>query len=475
MKRLLFGMLLLPVAESLVAQHTVTNNGNLTIHSGGNLAVHGHFNNAASASLVNDGNLYIKRDLTSNQAAMSSGSGTLYLDGAVLQTLIGGQPFKTYNLVTGNSAGIYLNTDLYVSGAHSFNSGVITTAATPAYLAYEAGASYSGSADTRHVNGWVRKTGTTGFIYPVGNGAMQRPININNLSESSVFAVKYHAATPNTTQMQSPLVTVDPNEFWEVNRVSGGTARVTLNWDNSKVAMPSWIEPDIRVAAYEGSVWASQGGTASGSVATTGTITSDILSSFNLFTFGSISATLPLTLLQFDAKRKNAITEITWKTAEEQHVSHFTVERSENGTNFYAIGKVSARNAGRTELYSLFDDKPLLSIAYYRLKSTDQDGSSGLSHIVRVTETENGNQVLVNNPVRDRIALTAKGNLSGDFDYSIYDMHGKVVQRGKVNLRTNTQVYISIPGSIPSGSYTINLHKSSTFISKKIIVALTQP
>jgi hypothetical protein len=466
---------LLPVAGSVVAQNTVTNNGNLKIHSGGNLAVHGHFNNAAAASLVNDGNLYLKRDLSSNQAAMSNGSGTLYLNGAVLQTLNGAQPFKTYNLVTGNSAGMYLNTDLYVSGAHSFTSGVITTAATPAYLVYEAGASYSGSADAQHVNGWVRKTGTTGFIFPVGNGTVQRTININNLSASSVFAVKYSAATPNTTQLQSPLVTVDPNEFWEVSKVSGGTAQVTLNWDNSKVAMPSWIEPDIRVADYNGSVWAAQGGTASGSVATTGTITSTGLSSFNRFTFGSVSTTLPLTLLHFDAKRKNAITEITWKTAEEQHVSHFVVERSENGVDFYAIGKVSARNAGRTEHYSLADEKPVVSIAYYRLKSVDLDGSYSLSHIARVTETANGNQLLVNNPVRDRIALTAKGNLSGDFDYSIYDMHGKVVQRGKVNLRTNTQVFISIPGSIPSGSYTINLHKSSTFISKKIIVALTQP
>lgn len=475
MKQLLFGMLLLPAAGSVVAQNTVTNNGNLTIHSGGNLAVHGHFNNSAAASLVIDGSLYIKRDLTSNEAAMSSGAGTLYLNGAVLQTLDGAQPFKTYNLVTGNSAGMHLNTDLYVSGVHSFTSGVITTAATPAYLVYETGASYSGSADERHVNGWVRKTGTTDFIFPVGNGTVQRTIDINNLSAGSVFAVKYSAATPNTTQLQTPLVIVDPNEYWEINKVSGGSARVTLNWDNSKVAMPSWIEPDIRVAAYNGSVWASQGGTASGSTGTTGVITSNSLSSFHRFTFGSISTTLPLTLLHFDAKRKNDITEVTWKTAEEKHVSHFVVERSENGIDFYAIGKVSARNSGRTENYTLADDKPVVSIAYYRLKSVDMDGSSTLSHIVRVTETANGSQLLVNNPVRDRIALTAKGNLAGDFDYSLYDMHGKVVQRGKVSLSTNTQVFISIPGSIPSGTYTINLHRSSTFISKKIIVASTQP
>jgi methionine-rich copper-binding protein CopC len=78
--------------------------------------------------------------------------------------------------------------------------------------------------------------------------------------------------------------------------------------------------------------------------------------------------------------------------------------------------------------------------------------------------------LLVNNPVRDKILLTARGGLTGEFDYSLYDMNGKTVQRGKVNLRTNTQVAVPIVASVPPGTYTINLHKASLFISKKIII-----
>lgn len=473
MKQLLFGMLLLPVANSVVAQNTFNNTGNLKIHSGANLAVHGDFINSSTAGLVNDGNLYVKKNLSSNQSAMTTGAGTLYLNGAALQTLDGAQPFNTFNLVTGNSAGILLNTDLTVSGAHNFTSGVINTSATPNYLIYETTASYTGSGDGHHVNGWVKKNGTTDFIFPVGNGTVQRTININNLSASSVFAVKYGSATPNTTQMQSPIVMVDPNEYWEINKVSGGTAQVTLNWDRSKVTIPAWIESAIKVAAYNGSVWGSQGGTASGSIATTGTITSNALSSFNRFTFGSTSTVLPLTLVNFDAKRKNELTEVSWKTADEHNVNYFQVERSENGVDFYSIGKLSARNSGRTENYVLNDDKPLVSVAYYRLKSVDNDGSFTLSHLVRVAETSNNNLLIVNNPVYDKIVLTAKGDLTGEFDYSIYDINGKAVQRGKVNLKTNTQVIVPVSASISSGTYTISLHRQSIFISKKIIVALT--
>lgn len=87
MKQLLFGMLLLPVANSVVAQNTFNNTGNLNIHSGANLAIHGDFINSSTAALVNDGNLYVKRNLNSNQLAMTTGAGTLYLNGAALQTL----------------------------------------------------------------------------------------------------------------------------------------------------------------------------------------------------------------------------------------------------------------------------------------------------------------------------------------------------------------------------------------------------
>jgi hypothetical protein len=473
MKQLLFGMLLLPVANGVVAQNTFNNTGHLKIHSGANLAVHGNFINSSTAGLVNDGNLYVKRDLNSNQPAMSNGAGTLYLNGATRQTLDGAQPFKTFNLVTGNSAGIQLSTDLTVSGAHSFTSGVITTASTPYYLVYEANASYTGSGDDRHVNGWVKKNGTAGFVFPVGNGTVQRTLNINNLSASSVFAVKYASVTPNTTQRQAPIISVDPAEYWEVNKVSGGTAQVTMNWDKSKIDIPTWIITDVRVVAYDGSTWGSQGGTASGSLASTGTITSTSISSFNRFTFGSVSAILPLTLVNFNAKRKNELTEVTWRTADEHNVSHFIVERSENGLDFYAIGKVTARNSGRMENYTLSDENPLVNTVYYRLRSVDNDGSFSLSQIIRVAEAATGNSLLVNNPVYDKIILTAKSDLTGEFDYNIYDMNGKPVQRGKVNLRTNTQVVIPVSASMPSGTYTINLHKQSMFISKKIIVAIT--
>jgi hypothetical protein len=180
-------------------------------------------------------------------------------NGASAQAVNGAQPVKTYQLVTNNTAGITLNNDLSVANVHTFTDGVIATSATPNYLIYEAGASYTGDAHGRHVNGWVKKLGNTSFTFPVGNNIYERPVTVSNLSVSSELNGRYRAATPNSSSVQTPIMLVNSNEYWEINKVSGGTAQVTLGWDNTKVSFPPYTLADIRTTWYNGSSWANEG------------------------------------------------------------------------------------------------------------------------------------------------------------------------------------------------------------------------
>ena len=118
------------------------------------LYINGDFTNTSAASLTNNGSLYVRQNLTNDQVFASIGNGTLYLNGTAAQSVNGLQTFKTYNLTTNNMAGITLNNNLSVANSHAFTAGLITTSATPNYLIYEAGSSYSGDNDSRHVNGW---------------------------------------------------------------------------------------------------------------------------------------------------------------------------------------------------------------------------------------------------------------------------------------------------------------------------------
>ncbi len=62
---------------------------------------------------------------------------------------------------------------------------------------------------------------------------------------------------------------------------------------------------------------------------------------------------LPLTLLDFTVTKNGNIAQLKWQTANEVNTSHFDIERSTDGVNFTAIGKVDA--AGNS-----FDQRTIL-------------------------------------------------------------------------------------------------------------------
>jgi hypothetical protein len=474
MKKILFLPLLTAAAYFADAQVAATNTGTLYIsNSTSILHAESDFTNTSTGLFTNNGHFYVRGNLSNNEVSMAIGSGTLYLNGSSAQGLNGTQPFRTYNFISNNAAGITLNNNLSISGAHTFTNGIITTSSTPNYLVYEAGSSYSGSGDSRHVNGWVKKFGNTDFIFPVGNGTVERTVLLSNLSSTSEFNGRYYSTTPpNNYSVQIPLRDIDDWEYWPITKVSGGTALVTLNWDYSKIYFPNWILPDIEVAGYNGSVWIANGvaGTASGNVTTTGTITSNALSSFNLFTFGSRSWILPVTLTSFTAFRNDDHSVIEWLTQKEINLSHYIVERSDNGSSFYAIGKVNARSSGNPETYQTKDHSPIQKIAYYRLRILDQDGRETLSKIVAVSgNTSNGLQLLTN-PVHSRITLLATQQLRGEFNYQLTTVNGQLVQQGTINILSGAQHQIALSGQVKAGSYLLVVSNNSQTFQYKILV-----
>jgi hypothetical protein len=452
------------------AQNSIQNNGNLQIHPGASIAGFGDFTNTSAGVLVNNGVLYLRATVINDQSSMATGTGTLHLNGTSAQSVGGSQPFRTFDLVSNNSTGITLNNNLHVSGAHTFTTGLIATSATPNYLIYESGSSYSGSSDAAHVNGWVKKIGSTNFIFPVGNATYLRAIELTGLSASSEFNVRHSLTTPNTLQLQLPLRNLDAAEYWTVNRVSGGSASVHMNWNNSKVAFPNWVITDIVAASWNGSLWTDAGGTATGNVNTTGDITSTSTSSFSRFTFGSKTFPVPLILIKFTATRQHASTKVSWTTTSEQNVSHFIVERSDDGVHFYSIGQLPARNSGNLENYSLNDPRIIRGTAWYRLRSVDLDTRESVSKIVSVTVMEdNHSLVLMTNPVKDKIILRAGSDLSGKFDYQLYSTGGQQARQGTLNIKNSADHEIVLNKQLPPGTYILHVTDGYRSFEYKLI------
>ena len=468
--------LIIPLLYSVAhAQVNVTNTGTLKVSSGTDtLYINGAFTNNSGSALTNNGQFYIKGNLTNDQSSMTVGTGTLYLNGSSTQTVGGSQIFKTYNFVSNNSSGITLNNDLSVTNQHKFTAGLITTSATPNYMVYEAGSSYLGDGDSKHINGWVKKYGNTDFTFPVGDATYERAAGLVSLSLSSEFNCKYNTPTQNIYNLQGPIVSVDPNEYWDINRVSGGTAQVALNWNNAKVHFPNWVVTDIRVVDYSGGVWTDAGGagTATGTATTTGAVTSNSKSSFSPFTFGSSSFPLPVKLVSFNAEKRTGYVLVKWTTENEINANRYEVERSSDASHFSVIGVKNALNLPYTQQYEMVDNNQFTGIVYYRLKSIDNDGKYSYSKIIAVADysiTGNG-EIIPLNPAHNNITILNKTTQSGDFNYQLLNISGQILQKGTMSMQANGIAVLPVAASIPIGTYMLEIRKGQTLSRTKVLL-----
>ena len=434
------------------------------------MTINGNVTNAGTLTSAGTATIGVKGNWTNNGTSTATG-GTVTFNGTSAQIVSGSQALIVYNLITDNSLGITLNADLSVSGTHTFSAGIITTSVTPNYLIYAAGTSYSGDADTRHVNGWVKKAGSTDFTFPVGNGTYERTVAVENLSALSEFNVRYNAPTPNTNQLQLPVRSVGSSEYWEINKVSGGSAAIHLNWDNSKVGFPNYILADILVAYFDGSNWIDQGGTATGNALTTGNITSNSLSSFGFFAFGSKSYPLLVNFISFTAKRRDNYTNLKWVTTEEVNTDHYDIHRSDDGIAFTNLYSVPSTNRITMQEYTYKDFRAINGIAFYRIKNVDRDGSSKFSKVVTVYEDSHVKGYLrVVNPVNGYIIIYSKVEEPAA-RYILVNESGQQILKGVMPLHAGNVNQINFPFRPAAGTYILKINGQYINYTKKLMIS----
>ena len=90
----------------------------------------------------------------------------------------------------------------------------------------------------------------------------------------------------------------------------------------------------------------------------------------------TLSAPVPLDLIDFTARASQGLkkTALSWKTANEQDVSHFEIQRRDATGKFITIGKVPALNNPAGGLYNWIDESPIPGRNHYRLIMVDING-----------------------------------------------------------------------------------------------------
>lgn len=164
------------------------------------------------------------------------------------------------------------------------------------------------------------------------------------------------------------------------------------------------------------------------------------ISSFSSFYFAASNITLPLELLTFTGTlQTNGSALLNWETAAEVNTSHFKVERSNDGNNFYPIGQVAALgNTTTTNNYSYTDAdaaRQTSPVIYYRLKMVDIDGASAYSNIVPILLNNIvGKLSVYPNPVKDVVTTEIISMTSGNANWQIVDNNGRVLLQNRIVL-----------------------------------------
>ena len=175
-----------------------------------------------------------------------------------------------------------------------------------------------------------------------------------------------------------------------------------------RVDLPAGISYDIGIADFDGDERPDIAVTNSGSTVSV---------------LANLCILLPIELLSFTAENYYEEILLYWSTASEKNNNFFTVERSDNGKDFYTIGEINgAGNSNSVLNYSYKDKSPISGINYYRIMQTDFDGQNSYSAIVAINHPFNNPTIQISpNPFSN--IITISGTTQNGI-VLLFDIHG---------------------------------------------------
>ncbi len=385
-----------------------------------------------------------KSDVTFESGSGGTLEASAILSGSTGQSIktVGNAKFKSLSV---NKSGSQVNLNSQVRIAANGNlkltqGKIVSSAANPLIL--EAGATAEGASDNSFVEGPVQRFGAGNFTFPVGKGAVYKPISIAPVSAtaSDAFTAEYFPENSSVnyshTSKDETIERISSCEHWILNRTAGSAhATVTLSWD-ANTACKVEVPEDLVVARWDGSKWQNHGNGGVTGTTTAGNVTSGApITSFSPFAVGSKSRfnPLPVELVSFAATGQHDKVHLKWSTASEQENKGFSVERSTDGKTFSPIAFVNgAGNSSVKKHYTFADVAPVAGTAYYRLRQVDFDGTVTYSRIVTVYLNADIDFTIVPNPVKDRMQVSWSTNANETNELTIMDAGGRELLREQV-------------------------------------------
>jgi hypothetical protein len=185
------------------------------------------------------------------------------------------------------------------------------------------------------------------------------------------------------------------------------------------------------------------------------------------FAPAAVVTPLPLHLISFNASLINNTAKLVWNTASEVNVKEYSIEKSNDGTNYSSIAKVAAKNLSSAS-YEYVDANVIAGVNYYRLKMIDVDGSFTYSSIVTVN-----NKLIVAslsvypNPATTNNLVLSHAKAGENAIAKIIGLNGAVISTINVQ-KDAVQTSINI-NNLSKGNYIISFYSNNSLQSTTFV------
>jgi Secretion system C-terminal sorting domain len=184
----------------------------------------------------------------------------------------------------------------------------------------------------------------------------------------------------------------------------------------------------------------------------------------------SFSAILPIKFNTISAIETNNLVKLTFGLASETGAVHYNIEKSLDGNVFTSIAKLDASKAAS---YNYIDANPNNGNNFYRVKATDNNGNINYSSVITInlTKGKTGMQIAPNPVKGNQMNLQLLSANKGDYKVRILNINGtQVYTTNIVSEGGSLSKLISLPSTVSSGTYIVEVNNGITKFNKLIIV-----
>lgn len=396
------------------------------------------------------------------------------------------------NLTISGGGAKTASNNVTVNGTLTLTNGILTF--TGGQLRVSNTGSVTGASNASHINGQVRKTGSTLFVFPVGKSGRYAPIEVSSISTSVDITAEYLRADPGTGGLplaggaSNPNVeSVSRSEYWSLlSNNSAATCSVKLSLDAGSLnsSTPNLLRlvrtTNTTTSPITWTSFVSQANTTNTGTSSSGSITAASVSlgtTAFYTTFGSTTANafigLPVKYGTIKATEKGRGVQIDWTSYDEHYLANYQIERSADGIHFTSIGDVAPRNVTAETQYGFFDALPLSGTSFYRIRNIDLDSKSGLSNIVKINLNKNVKTISIYpNPMRgNRVSFQTSDLAQGTYNVELINAVGmRVFAQSISHAGGAINQGLSLPSNLKSGQYTLRINGNTTNSNHQLII-----